>query len=247
MTTRKRRENIQRVIVVLQGEKVSTEKIGIVPLWRASKYVSNTEDEILVLNLLSLDGSEPSSSKGFHGDHQCNYTCEEDPYIRFLRQEIRQRKEDYKRIFRPFYIGYCLIPLLSPSPVSLVLSVPLQDTSISGLSGIQCNVSLVSDVEGALVHDHLIAKDESKSSMLMEITHNPKSPKLMKGSTSQEEQSICHWPSTSREIEQETMCEPLIENETPGQVEPTGTTDVPYSNFSARVSEADFMVERPSS
>ena len=93
------------------------------------------------------------------------------------------------------------------------------------LSGIECNVSLVSDVEGAIV------KDESESSMLMEVTHNPKSPKLMKGLTSEEGPSICHWPSTSREIEQETMYEPLKENETPQQVEPTGTSNVPYSNF----------------
>ncbi|XWS31752.1 hypothetical protein CRYUN_Cryun23aG0102900 [Craigia yunnanensis] len=113
------------------------------------------------------------------------------------------------------------------------------------LSGIECKVSLVSDVEGAMVHDHLIAKDESESSMRMEVTHNPKSPRLMKGSTSEEEPSICHWPSTSRAIEQETMSEPLKENETPRQVEPTGTSTVPYSNFYARVSEPDFMVEKP--
>ncbi|XWS31751.1 hypothetical protein CRYUN_Cryun23aG0102800 [Craigia yunnanensis] len=103
MTNRRRRESIQRVIVVLEGEKVSTEKTGIAPLWRASKYVSDTEAEILVLTVLSVDESGPSSSKGFHGDHQCNHICEYDPYIRFLRQKISQRKEDYRRIFRPFY------------------------------------------------------------------------------------------------------------------------------------------------
>ncbi|XP_022757943.1 uncharacterized protein LOC111305042 isoform X2 [Durio zibethinus] len=113
------------------------------------------------------------------------------------------------------------------------------------MSGIECNISLVSDVEGAIVHDHLIANDESDSSMLMEVTHNPKSPKLMKGSTSEEEPSICHWPSTSRENVQEKICEPLKENETPGQVEPTGTTNVPFTNSSASVSEADFMVKKP--
>lgn len=103
MTTRKRRESIQRVIVVLEGEKVYTEKTGVAPLWRASKYASNTDDEILVLTLLPVDGNGSSSSKGFGGDHQCKYTCEDDPYVRFLRQQVSQRKQDYRRIFRPFY------------------------------------------------------------------------------------------------------------------------------------------------
>lgn len=119
------------------------------------------------------------------------------------------------------------------------------------LSGIECNVSLVSDMEEPMVHDHLIARDKPESSMLVEASEsdNPKSPKLMKGSTSQEEPSIYdHWPSTNnREIKQETMCEPLKENETPGQVElPIGSTsNVPNSNFSSRVSEPNFMVEKP--
>ncbi|XP_022727862.1 uncharacterized protein LOC111283527 [Durio zibethinus] len=265
MTTRKRRESIQRVIVVLQGEKVATENTGIAPLWRASKYVTNTEDEILVLTLLSWDGSGPSSSKGFHGEHRCNYASEEDPYIRFLRQEISQRKEDYRRICRPFYercksngvkflvkiaVGFQPKDIISEEANNVGATWIIIDSSIARhltfwLNGIECNVSLVSDEEEALVHDHLLAKDEIESSMLMEVTHNRKSPKLMKGSISKEEQSICHWPSTSGEIEQETICEPLIENKTPGLVEPTGTSDVPYSYFSARVSEVDFMVERP--
>ncbi|XVF32812.1 hypothetical protein REPUB_Repub17cG0114900 [Reevesia pubescens] len=257
MTTRKRRETIRRVIVVLQGEKVlSDQKTGIAPLWGASKYVSNSEDEILVLTLLSVDGSGPSSSKGFHGDHQCDHTCEDDSYHRFLRKQVRERKEDYRRVFRPFY-ERCkingvkfLVKIAAGIPPKDIITDEANnvgatwiiiDSSFARhltfrLSGTECNV---------LVHDHLNAKDESESSMFMEVTHNPKSPKLMKGSTSQGDPSICHRPSTSREIEQETMCEPPKQNETPRQFELTGTSNVPCSNFSARVCEAGFMVEKP--
>ncbi|KAK6239409.1 hypothetical protein QUC31_004878 [Theobroma cacao] len=252
MTTRKRRESIQRAIVVLEGEKVSTEKTGIAPLWRASKYVSNTEDEILVLTLLSVDGSGPSSSKGFHGDHQCNYTCEEYSYSRYLRQEISQRKDDYRRIFRPFYercksngVKFQVKIAAGCQPMDIITEEAnnagatwiIIDSTFARhltfrLSGTECNVTLVSDVEEAIVQNPLIARDEPESLMLMEVTHNPKSPKLMRGSTSQEEPSISHWPSTSREIEQEKMRRPLLENKTTG-------------NVSTRVSEADFMVEKP--
>ncbi|XP_021281154.1 putative proline-rich receptor-like protein kinase PERK11 [Herrania umbratica] len=252
MTTRKRRESMQRAIVVLEGDKVSTEKTGIAPLWRASKYVSNTDDEILVLTLLSVDRSGPSSSRGFHGDHQCNCTCEEYSYIRYLRQEISQRKEDYRRIFKPFYercksngVKFQVKIAAGCQPMDIITEEEsnagatwiIIDSSFARhltfrLSGTECAVTLVSDAEETIVQNPLIARDEPESSALMEVTHNPKSPKLIRGSTSREEPSISHWPSTSSEIEQEKMREPLKENETKG-------------NVSTRVSEANFMVEKP--
>ncbi|KAK8718128.1 hypothetical protein V6N13_045373 [Hibiscus sabdariffa] len=103
MTTRKRRESAHRVIVVLEGEKVATDKRGVVPLPRASKYASNnTLDGILDLALLSVEGSGPSSSKGYHGDHCCNYTYGDDPYNRFLRRQVSQKKRITGEFSDPF-------------------------------------------------------------------------------------------------------------------------------------------------
>lgn len=87
------------------------------------------------------------------------------------------------------------------------------------LSGTECNVSLVSDEDGAIVDDHWIAKDESSECY------------MLKGSSSKEKQVI--WPNTGKETEPE----PLEENE--------AGHNLPCSNFSSRVSEADFSVRRP--
>ncbi|XVF72664.1 hypothetical protein PTKIN_Ptkin12aG0138200 [Pterospermum kingtungense] len=264
MTTRKRRESIQRVIVVLEGEKVYTEKTGIAPLRRATKYMNTSDDKILVLTLLSVDGYGPSSSKGFDRDHQCKYTCEDDPYIRFLRQHISQRKEDYRRIFRPFYercksngvkflvkidAGFQPKDIIAEEANNVGATWIIIDSSFTRhltfkLSGIECNVSLVSDVEEPMVQSHFTANDdELESSMLMEVSHNPKSQKLMKGPATQKEPPIYHWPSTRREIKQETICEPPKENKIPSQVEFTRTSNVPHSNF--RASKPDLKVEKP--
>lgn len=120
MTTRKRRESVQRLIVVLEGEKVTAaDKTGIAPLQKASTYMSNnTVDQILVLTLLSVDCSGPSSSTGFRGDHRCNHTCEDYRHVRFRRDLVNRKKEDCRRILRPFY------ERCKSNGVSLVLAVP---------------------------------------------------------------------------------------------------------------------------
>ncbi|TYG90009.1 hypothetical protein ES288_A12G148800v1 [Gossypium darwinii] len=254
MTTRKRRESVQRLIVVLEGEKVTAaDKTGIVPLEKASTYMSNnTEDEILVLTLLSVDCSGPSSSKGFRGDHRCNHTCEDDPRVRFLRDQVSQKKEDYRRILRPFYercksngvkfmvkvaAGYQPNDIITEEANNVGATWIVIDSCFTKhltfrLSGTECNVSLVSDEDRAFVDDHWIAEDESSEcSTLMEVIHNPKSPKLIKGSTSKEKLVI--WPSTGKEMKPE----PLKGNE--------AGHNLPCSNFSSRVSAADFTVKRP--
>ncbi|KAL4368270.1 hypothetical protein GQ457_05G001980 [Hibiscus cannabinus] len=269
MTTRKRRESVQRVIVVLQGEKVATDKKGVAPLLRASKYASNnTVDEILVLTLLSVGGTGPSSSKGFNGDHRCNYTCEDDPYVRFLRHQVSLKKEDFRRIFRPFYerfksngvkfmvkvaAGYQPKDIISEEANNVGATWIILDSSFAKhltfqLIGIECNVSLVTDEEGSLVEDHWVTDDESSDSLMLmeELIHNPKSPKLMKGSSSTSQVKPVIRPSTDKEIEKETMSEPLKENENQRQVEPSKTGhNLPCSNISTRVSRADFMTEKP--
>ncbi|GMI98852.1 hypothetical protein HRI_003554500 [Hibiscus trionum] len=258
MTTRKRRESGQRLIVVLEGEKVATTgKKGVAPLLRASKYVSNnTVDEILVLTLLSVEGTGPSSSKGFHGDHRCNYTCEDDPYIRFLRQQVSLKKEDYRRIFRPFYekfksngvkflvkvaAGYQPKDIISEEANNVGATWIILDSSFAKhltfqLIGVECNVSLVTDEEGSVVDEHWVTEDESSDSLILmeEVIHNPKSPKLMKGSSSTSQVKPVVRPSTDREIEKETTSEPTKTSH-----------NLPWSNVSTRVSQADFMAEKP--
>ncbi|OMO81983.1 hypothetical protein COLO4_23313 [Corchorus olitorius] len=260
MTTRKRRESTQRALVVLKGDRVSSDKTGLAPLWRAYKYASNVDDEILILILLSGNGSGPSSSKGFRGDHQCNSTCEEDPYIKSMRQEISQRKEDYRQIFRPFY------ELLKGKGVKFQVNIAAgikpkdiitEEANNAGatwiildsyftrhltfrLSGTESNVSLVSDhlEDNDIAPDRLFTiLEEPESSMSMEEEHNPIS------STSQAEPSR---PITTRETEDKTIYEPQYESRR--QVEQTRTGNVPSNdnNISTRVSMADFMAaEKP--
>lgn len=121
---RKRRESKQTVIVVLEGIKVSMEKKGVAPLCRAIRSVVNPDDEILVLTLLYVKATEPSAKARIYKDHQCNQSCEADPYISFLHQEISQKKEVYKKIFRPFYHG-CKRNGVSPLESSLMINMGL--------------------------------------------------------------------------------------------------------------------------
>ena len=115
MSIRKRRETKQSVIVVLEGIKVCIENTGVAPLLKAVRQANNAEDEILVLTLLhAMEATGSSSYAGCRGDQQCNQLCEEDPHFSFLRQEISDRKEVYKQIFRPFY-DCCKSKGVSPS------------------------------------------------------------------------------------------------------------------------------------
>lgn len=111
MMTGERRENKQSVLVVLEGIKASKEKTGIAPLCKAMCEVSNEEDEILVLTILPAKEesgtgtfSDVVNSECFSDHHlQCNQSRRENSYINFFRQEITQKKEVYRQIFRPFY------------------------------------------------------------------------------------------------------------------------------------------------
>lgn len=82
-------ESRQSVIVALEGNKVST-----APLAKALRDLVGPTDELLVLAILTNIKTEalpilPST------DYSSN--------IKFLREEVSQRKEHYRNIFRPFY------------------------------------------------------------------------------------------------------------------------------------------------
>ncbi|XP_039036750.1 uncharacterized protein LOC120173746 [Hibiscus syriacus] len=267
MTTRKRGESLHRVIVVLEGEKVAADKRGVAPLLWASKYASNNKvDEILALTLLSVEGSGPSSSKRYHGDHRCNHTCGDDPYIRFLRHQVSQKKEDYMRIFRPFYerfksngVKFLVKVAAGYQPKDIIIEeannvgatwIILDSSFLKHLTfrliGIECNVSLVTDGEGAVVDDHWITEDVSSDSLMLmeEVIHNPKSPKMMKGSSSTSQLKPVIHPSAIGEIEKETESEPLKENENPRQFELTKTGhNLPCSNISPQQLSWEMIME----
>ncbi|CAL5357679.1 unnamed protein product [Camellia sinensis] len=109
MIMKKERDCRQRVIVVLDGIKASTEKRGVAPLRYALREVVGPRDELLVI--LAVHNSECNVVKGgcyCMGDEQGfdeQFSSEggEDSYIKFLHEEMCQRKEAFANIFRPYY------------------------------------------------------------------------------------------------------------------------------------------------
>ena len=87
----------QSVVVALEGDKASIDKTGVAPLAKALRDLVGPSDELLVLAILNV---KPEAVPGLPSK---NYSpCEECRYIKFL-QEVGQRKEHYRHIFRPFY------------------------------------------------------------------------------------------------------------------------------------------------
>ncbi|KAK9206921.1 hypothetical protein WN943_017204 [Citrus x changshan-huyou] len=293
MSIRKRRESKQSVIVVLEGIKICIENTGVAPLLKAVRQVNNAEDEILVLTLLhAMEATGSSTYAGCREDQQCNQLCEEDPHISFLRQEISDRKEVYKQIFRPFY-DCCKSKGVSPSrpvprPATPGASVKFQVKIAAGfrprdviieeannsratwivmdscfsrhvsfrLNGTDCNVSLVSNDDEAMVPDHhLDSFDRSECSMIMEEIHKPKSPKLMKGFILQEDLRVNssllpeQQPSspflanTSKQSENQTLSEAQQDNENITDVE-SPRKDVQI-NSPIKFSKAKLMLGQP--
>eukprot|EP00257_Ricinus_communis_P018487 XP_015577216.1 serine/threonine-protein kinase CDG1 isoform X1 [Ricinus communis] len=227
---RKRRESKQTAIVVLEGIKVSTEHTGIAPLCKAVHEVANPDDEIIVLTLLSVrNTSEPSSSNtgavGGANVRQWNQSREADSYIRLLREEISQRKENYLRIFRPFYYscksngvkfqvkiaaGFRPKDIIieeanNVRPTWIVMDRCFARHLTFRMSGTDCHVSLVSDDEQLMVHNCLPSNDAPKNSSAGDVARNPKFPKLRKGSISAE---VAQFPDSLPTVSNE--CQPIL-------------------------------------
>lgn len=278
MSIRKRRETKQSVIVVLEGIKVCIENTGVAPLLKAVRQANNAEDEILVLTLLhAMEATGSSSYAGCRGDQQCNQLCEEDPHISFLRQEISDRKEVYKQIFRPSYdsckskgvkfqvkiaAGFrprdVIIEEANNSRATWIVMDSCFSRHVSfRLSGTDCNVSLVSNDDEAMVHDHhLDSYDRSECSMIMEEMHKPKSPKLMKGFILQEDlrvnssllpeqqpSSPSFLANTSKQSENQTLSEAQLDNENITDVE-SPRKDV-QNNSPIKFSKGKLMLGQP--
>lgn len=123
------------------------------------------------------------------------------------------------------------------------------------LSGTECNVSLVGDDDEALAPDHLLLCDGSECSMVVEERLNPKSPKLMNGSTQREpcikfSLEVVELPSpslasTSRENGKQTIPEPLDQNRNIESLEPQKGEISPHDDSPAKIGEANVMLGIP--
>lgn len=115
----RRRNHKQRVVIVLEGIKACEENTGVAPLSLALHDVVGPEDQVLVLTLLYWNTSTTAPALAAAGagtssvsDHDNNdfgtiqTYCEAliNPNIKFLYQEIIQRKETYAKVLKPFYL-----------------------------------------------------------------------------------------------------------------------------------------------
>ncbi|KAL5983689.1 hypothetical protein ACLOJK_017780 [Asimina triloba] len=89
------------VVVVLEGTKAARHEKGIAPLRWAWRNVVKKDDELLVLNILNPTAG---TSTGICCLGDCSASpWEGESYLRFLYQQIGQRRETYRRILRPFH------------------------------------------------------------------------------------------------------------------------------------------------
>lgn len=101
-TRMKKREKRESVIVVLEGVKASSrDEKGLAPLSWAMRNVVHAGGDLLVLYILN-----PTST---NGGFCClrfrqSFTSEEGKdYLKFLHEQIGQRKETFRQHLRPYY------------------------------------------------------------------------------------------------------------------------------------------------
>ncbi|KAJ9171784.1 hypothetical protein P3X46_015099 [Hevea brasiliensis] len=248
----------QIAMVVLEGIKVSTKDTGVAPLCRAMRDVVNPDDEIIVLALLPVNNtSELLSIAGGGEGRQCNQSLEADPRIRFLQEEISQRKEVYLRVFRPFYnrcktngvkfqvkiaSGFLPKDIIIEEANNVRATWIVMDRCFARhltfrLSRTDCNLSLVSDDEEATVNC-LPANEAPEGSTARDIAGNPKFPNLRNGSISVQIVSDCNsLPAVNSECQ---PCSPFLpksickesENQTISEPEPCGESESPKGAIS---------------
>lgn len=106
-----------------------------------------------------------------------------------------------------------------------------------------------------MVPDHLLLCDGPECSMVVEERLNPKSPKLVNGSTQQEpcincslaalELSSPSLASTSRERGKQTISEPQEQNKNVGSLEPLKEEITPHDDTPIKLAEANMMLGAP--
>ena len=101
-TRMRKREKRESVIVVLEGVKASSrDEKGLAPLSWAMRNVVHAGGDLLVLYILN----PTITNRGFCclGDGCCLPSEEGKDYLKFLHEQIGQRKETFRQHLRPYY------------------------------------------------------------------------------------------------------------------------------------------------
>ncbi|RVX20690.1 hypothetical protein CK203_002980 [Vitis vinifera] len=199
-------ESRQSVIVALEGNKVST-----APLAKALRDLVGPTDELLVLAILTNIKTEalpilPST------DYSSN--------IKFLREEVSQRKEHYRNIFRPFY-DRCKS---SEVKFQLKVSAGCQPRDIIMEQAKNSKTTwIVIDRREAMILKYLALNDGSGTSAVDQVISNPEPSDLTEELPSQEEPQLCSSPNVGAEFQPFSPSAPesmSTERENPTMSEP---------------------------
>lgn len=103
---RRKRGRKESVLVVLEGVRASVDNKGLAALRKALRDVVRPRDDLLVLIILDPKNCSDSTSNisfsSMCDDYKYNFPFA-GQYIRFLRRQVRQKKEFYLQLFRPLY------------------------------------------------------------------------------------------------------------------------------------------------
>ncbi|KAA8549139.1 hypothetical protein F0562_000823 [Nyssa sinensis] len=282
-TEMNKRDGKESVIVVLDGMKVLREKTGVAPLRCALRDVLGPDDEVLVLTIIVSEAPTPPPSPSYCcivDNHPA--AADGDSEIKFLQQEITQKKEAYMQIFRPYYdtcksngvkfqvkiaASFQPKPIIEEDANNVKATLIIMDRCFASaqnfrLSGTQCNISVVSCDEEAVVPNCLPLNDISEPSAVKEQKPNPKLSKLKRKSLAQEgphvqytlpsfEGEYQHFPpslvtSTSRGTEILTMAESPEESHSIQQAGPPTKGPVSLANISSSdFSESNLLQTMP--
>ncbi|KAF6134294.1 hypothetical protein GIB67_021891 [Kingdonia uniflora] len=212
----KKKEIRESVIVVLDGLKASVDEKGVAPLRWALRDVVNSKVDLLVLTILNpsvpIDQSPNVGMCCFGGEQQPSSSsrCEggQEENIKFLHQQIIQRKEAYLKILKPFYdrckisnVKFQVKVAAGFQPKAIVIEEAHNvkatliiidrcfagELSFRGLNENDCKVALVKDDDEAEVYNYSNPEDNSDIPKSME---DDLSPMLFKTLISQEQPHI---------------------------------------------------------
>ena len=108
MREEERESGSERVVVVLDAFRASTERGGVAPLKYAMREVVRQNDEVLVLTIVDSGADEsPLTSVGcccsMRDGRFDQLSSEGDSYISVVHEEISQRSGVFDPVFRPYY------------------------------------------------------------------------------------------------------------------------------------------------
>ncbi|XXG80573.1 hypothetical protein AAC387_Pa09g1408 [Persea americana] len=207
-TRMRKREKRESVIVVLEGVKASSrDEKGLAPLSWAMRNVVHAGGDLLVLYILN-----PTITNGGFcclGDGCCLPSEERKDYLKFLHEQIGQRKETFRLHLRPYYhtckisgvkfeakvaAGFQPKAIVKEEANNVGATCIVMDRSLVEVVNLQLRrkgriIVLVNDNEEPEVHHPPLSKDLDIPIVRKE-NPNPKSPVLLREYILQEEPHI---------------------------------------------------------